>query len=64
MDKKYIKQMGVLSNNKMPRGYWDNYENCKKAFNSCKNTKELIKRFGGCYNSIKKNGFTDLKYPK
>ena len=44
--------------------YWDNYENCKKAFNSCKNTKELIKRFGGCYNSIKKNGFTDLKYPK
>ncbi len=56
--------MGVLSDTKMPRGYWDNYENCKKAFNSCKNTKELIKRFGGCYNSIKKNGFTDLKYPK
>ena len=32
---------------KKPKGYWDNYENCKKAFNSCKNTKELIKRFGG-----------------
>lgn len=47
---------------KEKNGYWNNYENCKKAFNNCKCTKELIHRYGGCYNSIRKNNFNDLKY--
>lgn len=42
--------------------YWDNYENCKKAFESCSSARELIKKYGGCYNAIKKNNFNDLKY--
>lgn len=43
--------------------FWDDYDNCRNAFLQCKNSRELIKRFGGCYNAIKRNNFNDLKYP-
>ena len=49
---------------KRENGYWNIYDNCKKAFVECKNNKELIKKYGGCYNSIKKNKFHDLNYEK
>lgn len=44
--------------------YWDNYENCKKAFEDCYSARELIAKYGGCYNSIKKNNFNDLKFKR
>lgn len=63
MDKKYIKQMGVLSNNKMPRGYWDNYENCKNECQRYKNLKELKANSSGCYYALIRNKWKDEFYP-
>lgn len=51
-------------NHKLPNGYWDIYENCKKAFLSCSNARELKNKYGGCYNSIRKNQFNDLRYKR
>ena len=47
--------MGVLSNNKMPRGYWDNYENCKNECQRYKNLKELKANSSGCYYALIRN---------
>lgn len=44
--------------------YWNNYENCRKAFEDCSNTRELIRKYGGCYNAIKRNKFNDLKFKR
>ena len=44
--------------------YWDNHENCKIAFEECNSARELISKYGGCYNGIKRNGFNDLKYER
>lgn len=49
---------------KLSDNYWDNYENCKKAFEDCNNARELIKKYGGCYNAIKRNKFNDLRYKR
>lgn len=51
-------------NKKLGNGYWNDYEHCKDAFLKCNSAKELQRRFGGCYNAIRKNGFNDLKYRK
>lgn len=49
---------------KLSDNYWDDYENCKKAFEDCNNARELIKKYGGCYNAIKRNKFNDLRYKR
>lgn len=51
-----------LSASKRNNKYWDDYGNCRKAFEDCKDTRELIKKYGGCYNGIRRNHFDDLKY--
>lgn len=53
-----------FTSSKKKDNYWENYDNCKKAFEECKNARELIKKYGGCYKSINKNNFSDLKYKR
>lgn len=55
--------MGVLSSNKMPRGYWDNYENCKNECQRYKNLKELKANSSGCYYALIRNKWKDEFYP-
>lgn len=38
-------------------GYWNNIENCKKAALKCNGMKELLRKYGGAYNSIRRNGW-------
>lgn len=53
-----------FSSLKKSDNYWDDYENCKRAFEDCSNARELIRKYGGCYNAIKRNGFNDLRYER
>lgn len=55
----------LFKNHKLSNGYWNDKANCKNAVEQCFSVRELIRKFGGCYNAIKKNSFDDLlKYFK
>lgn len=40
--------------------YWNNLENVLKAAKECTGARDMIKKFGGAYNSAKKNGWKEL----
>ena len=42
---------------KKPQQYWHSLENCLKAASQCRNVRELIRNFGGCYHSCIVHGF-------
>lgn len=42
---------------KKENGYWNKLENCQDAASKCNGAKELAKRFGGCYNAVRKNNW-------
>lgn len=41
-------------------GYWDNIENCKMAASECKGMKDLISKYGGAYNAIRRNKWQEI----
>lgn len=43
-----------------PSNYWDVLENVLEAASHSKNAKDMVKKFGGAYNSARKNGWTKL----
>lgn len=45
---------------KFPDGYWDIKENVLNAAKQCKGARDLIKKFGGAYNSAKKYNWIEL----
>lgn len=48
---------------KKTNGYWNDLNNCKNAVKQCSSVKELMTKFGGCYNSIRKhNWFNEIEY--
>lgn len=47
--------MGVLSNNKMHRGYWNNKDRCIKVARSCKDKTDFIVNHQGAYKSAVRN---------
>lgn len=50
---------------KLPNGYWDKLENVLEAASKSKNSKDMIKKFGGAYNSARKYKWIKfLKYGK
>jgi len=40
--------------------YWNNLENVLNAAKECTGAKDMVKKFGGAYNSARKNGWTKL----
>lgn len=46
--------------NKRVDGYWNDYIHCKEAVEQCDSVRELIGKFGGVYNAMRRNGFFDL----
>ena len=49
-----------FENKKEVDGYWDNFENVLEAARNSKNSKDMIKKFGGAYNSARKHKWTKL----
>jgi hypothetical protein len=49
-----------FENKKEVDGYWDNFENVFEAARNSKNSKDMIKKFGGAYNSARKHKWTKL----
>ena len=49
-----------FENKKLPDGYWDILENVLDAARKSKSSKDMIKKFGGAYNSARKNSWTKL----
>lgn len=43
-----------------PANYWDNLDNVLDAASKSKNSKDMIRKFGGAYNSALKNGWAKL----
>lgn len=54
-----------FENKKFPDGHWDKLENVLEAASKSKNSKDMIKKFGGAYNSARKHKWVKfLKYDK
>lgn len=49
-----------FENKKEVNGYWDNFENVFEAAKHSKNSKDMIKKFGGAYNSAIKHKWVKL----
>ena len=48
---------------KKPKGYWDNYENCKNECRKYRNLKELKANSSGCYYALIRNKWKDKFFP-
>lgn len=48
---------------KKPKGYWDNYDNCKNECNKYCNLKELKANSSGCYYALIRNKWKDEFFP-
>ena len=48
---------------KKPKGYWDNYDNCKNECRKYRNLKELKANSSGCYYALIRNKWKDEFYP-
>jgi hypothetical protein len=46
--------------NMNPPDYWT-YDRCKEAVDACETLPELLEKFGGAHNAIRKKKYTDLK---
>lgn len=54
-----------FENKKYPDGWWDVLEHCIEASRECCGSRELVKKYGGCYNSVRKHGWGDkMEYKK
>lgn len=54
-----------FKNRKKDDNYWNNLDNILNAAKECTGARDMIKKFGGAYNSAKKNGWIKLlKYGK
>lgn len=52
-----------FENRKKKDKYWDNMENVLNAAKECTGAKDMVRRYGGAYNSARKHGWVDqLKY--
>ena len=50
---------------KYPDGWWNDLTNCINASRECSGPRDMIKKFGGCYNSVKRHGWsTFMEYAK
>ena len=50
----------IFQNKKKNDKYWNNLENVLNAAKECTGAKDMAKKFGGAYNSARKNGWTKL----
>ena len=55
--------MNTSDNIKKPKGYWDNYENCKNECRKYRNLKELKANSSGCYYALIRNKWKDKIFP-
>ena len=55
--------MNTSDNIKKPKGYWDNYENCKNECRKYRNLKELKANSSGCYYALIRNKWKDKFFP-